>query len=54
MTASQKESNFTRRTLLALLSLQAKRAELDEEIRALTRSLADEHGIPSSYPPPRV
>jgi len=48
MTASQK-STFTQRTLLALLTAQAGRAELDETIRRLTRSIADEHAIPASY-----
>jgi hypothetical protein len=32
----------------------AERAELDETIRVLTRCLADEHGIPASYPPSLV
>jgi hypothetical protein len=50
MTASQQaESN--RATLMALLTAQADRAELDETIRVLTRSLADAYGIPASYPP---
>jgi hypothetical protein len=50
MTASQK-AECTQRTLLALLTAQADRAELDETIRMLTRSLADAHSIPASYPP---
>jgi hypothetical protein len=50
MTASQK-SDFTQRTLLALLTAQAERAELDKTISTLTRCLADAHGIPASYPP---
>jgi hypothetical protein len=32
------------------MTAQAERAELDETIRVLTRSLADAHGIPASYP----
>ena len=37
--------------LMALLTAQADRVELDKTIHALTRSLADAHGIPASYPP---
>jgi hypothetical protein len=50
MTASQKAA-FTQRTLFALLTAHAERDELDETIRVLTRSLADAHDIPASYPP---
>jgi hypothetical protein len=53
MTASQKESTFTQRTLLALLTAHADRAELDETIGVLTRSLADAHGIPRPTPTER-
>jgi hypothetical protein len=49
-TASQKESTFTQRTLLALLTAQAEYAELGETIIQLTRSLADAHDIAASYP----
>jgi hypothetical protein len=49
MTASRDE--FCTRTLMAILTAQADRDELDNTIRTLTRSLADEHGIPASYPP---
>jgi hypothetical protein len=40
--------------LCPLLSVKraTERAELDETIRVLTRSLANAHGIPASYPPP--
>jgi hypothetical protein len=51
MTASQKESTLTQPILLALLTAQAEYAELGETIVQLTRSLADAHGIPASYPP---
>jgi hypothetical protein len=50
MTASQK-AEFTRRTLLALLTAGADQAKLEKAIGALTRSLADAHGGPASYPP---
>jgi hypothetical protein len=50
MTAPQK-AEFTTITLMALLTAQADRGELDKTIDALTRSLADAHGIPASYPP---
>jgi hypothetical protein len=50
MTASQK-AEFTKRTLMALLTAQADRAELDREIVEITRSLASAHEIPVSYPP---
>jgi hypothetical protein len=53
MAASQKESTFTQRTLLALLTAHADRAELDETIGVLTRSLADAHGIPRPTPTER-
>jgi hypothetical protein len=36
---------------MALLTAQADRDELDKTIRTLTKSLADAHGIPASYPP---
>jgi hypothetical protein len=49
MTASRDE--FCSTTLLAILTAQADRDELNETIRVLTRSLADVHGIPASYPP---
>jgi hypothetical protein len=49
MTASRNE--FCKATLLAILTAQADRDELDERISVLTRSLANEHGIPASYPP---
>jgi hypothetical protein len=49
MTASQNESN--RMILMALLTEQAHLAKIEETIRVLTRSLANEHGIPASYPP---
>jgi hypothetical protein len=39
MTASQK-AEYTQRTLLALLTAQANRTELDKTIHLLTRSLA--------------
>jgi hypothetical protein len=50
MTLKQK-NRFTQRTLLALLTANADRAELDATIIALTRSLANVHDIPPSYPP---
>jgi len=50
MTASQK-AEFTQRTLLALLTAQAAFTAIGETIIALTRSLADAHDIPASYPP---
>lgn len=49
MTASQEESCTP--ILMALLTAQADRDELNETIRTLTRRLADAHGIPASYPP---
>lgn len=49
MTASQK-AEFAQRTLMALLTARADQAELEKTISALTRSLADAHGIPASYP----
>jgi len=48
-TASQKQSRTM--ILMALLTAQADRDELDKTIRTLTRSLADAHDIPASYPP---
>jgi hypothetical protein len=42
---------FTRHTLLAILTANADRAELDATITALTRSLANAHDIPATYPP---
>jgi len=50
MTASQK-ADFTRTTLMALMTAQADRAELDRQIATLTRALADTNGLPASYPP---
>jgi hypothetical protein len=50
MAASHKV-DFTKRTLLALLTANADRAELDATISALTRALANAHDIPPSYPP---
>ena len=50
MAASHK-TEFAKRTFMALLVAQAERAELDKTISVLTRSLADAHGIPASYPP---
>jgi hypothetical protein len=44
-------NEFCKATLLAILTAQADRDELDERISVLTRSLANEHGIPASYPP---
>jgi hypothetical protein len=49
MTASQK-TEFTQRTLLAILTARADQAELTKIIDALTRSLATAAGIPASYP----
>jgi hypothetical protein len=48
MSASQ--NDFTTRTLMALLTAQADRAELDEQIAVLTRALAGAHGL-ADYPP---
>ena len=50
MNPSQK-AEFTKRTLLAILTARADQAELEKTIGVLTRSLADAHGIPASYPP---
>jgi hypothetical protein len=50
MTASQK-ADFTKRTLMALMTAQADRAELDHRIKALTLALADAHDIRRPYPP---
>jgi hypothetical protein len=50
MTASQK-AKVAQRNLLALLTAQADLANLQETIQVLTRSIADAHGIPASYPP---
>ena len=49
MTASQKETSKALK-LMALMTALADRAELDKEISAITRSLADAYGIPASYP----
>jgi hypothetical protein len=46
MTASQK-AEFTQRTLMAILTAQADRAELDRQIETLTRTLADANGLAS-------
>jgi hypothetical protein len=50
MTTTQK-AEFTQRTLMALLTARAEQAELEKTISALTRSLADAHGISANYPP---
>jgi hypothetical protein len=53
-TASQKESTFTQRILLSLVTDLADLADLAEQaeaIRIRIRALASEHGIPAPYPP---
>jgi hypothetical protein len=45
MTASQK-AEFTQRTLMALMTAQADRAELDQQVEVMIRALATEHGCP--------
>jgi hypothetical protein len=49
--SSKQKAKLTQSVLLALLTAQADRDELDATIRGLTRSLANAHDIPSSYPP---
>ena len=49
MPASQNDG-FTTRTLMALLTAQADRADLDRQIEALTRALADAHGLTDYLP----
>jgi hypothetical protein len=49
--AASRKTDLAQRILLALLTAQAEYAELGETIIQLTRSLADAHGIPASYPP---
>jgi hypothetical protein len=44
-------AGFMFRTLLSILTMEAEVAELQESIRALTRSMATAVGIPASYPP---
>ena len=51
MPASLETADFTTRTLMAILTAQADRAELDQQIAVLIRSLADAHDVPASYPP---
>jgi len=50
MTASQK-AEFTQRTLMALMTAQADRAELDQQVEVMIRALATEHGLSETYPP---
>jgi hypothetical protein len=49
MSAARKKSRTM--ILMALLTAQTDRNELDQKIMVLTRSLADAHDIPVSYPP---
>ena len=50
MTASRDTAGFTQRTLMALLTAQADRAELDRQIDVLTRALANANGLASYRP----
>jgi hypothetical protein len=51
MTTASPKIDSARMNLMALLTALAEKAEIDKTITALTRSLADAHGIPASYPP---
>jgi len=49
---SKDTAGFTTRTLMALTTALADKAELDRQIEALTLALAVEYGLPGVLPDP--